>query len=275
MSQNKGSLDKRMKGYEYVTRTYLTRRTPVIIRLDGKAFHTFTRGFNKPFDDIMVKTMQDTMQYLCENVEGCVLGYTQSDEITLVLCDYKKLTSEAWFDNNIQKIVSVSASMATLAFNKFFEINVKGLYKGTLENSPYVAKKSWSVEPECKCAMFDSRVFNIPKEEVNNCLLWRQQDATRNSIEALAQSLYPSKAIEGINTKKLQDKMFTEKDVNWNDLPTHLKRGSCCRKVKDIKSVQTKDGIVVDVERTKWFVDTEIPIFSQDPDYVNSKILFD
>lgn len=142
------------------------------------------------------------MKYLCENVEGCVLGYTQSDEITLVLCDYKKLTSEAWFDNNIQKIVSVSASMATLAFNKFFEINVKGLYKGTLENSPYVAKKSWSVEPECKCAMFDSRVFNIPKEEVNNCLLWRQQDATRNSIEALAQSLYPSKAIEGINTKK-------------------------------------------------------------------------
>ncbi len=275
MSQNKGSLDKRMKGYEYVTRTYLTRRTPVIIRLDGKAFHTFTRGFNKPFDDIMVKTMQDTMKYLCENVEGCVLGYTQSDEITLVLCDYKKLTSEAWFDNNIQKIVSVSASMATLAFNKFFEINVKGLYKGTLENSPYVAKKSWSVEPECKCAMFDSRVFNIPKEEVNNCLLWRQQDATRNSIEALAQSLYPSKAIEGINTKKLQDKMFTEKDVNWNDLPTHLKRGSCCRKVKDIKSVQTKDGIVVDVERTKWFVDTEIPIFSQDPNYVNSKILFD
>lgn len=276
MSQNKGALDKRMKGYEYVTRTYLTRRTPVIIRLDGKAFHTFTRGFNKPFDDIMVKTMQDTMKYLCENVEGCVLGYTQSDEITLVLCDYKKLTSEAWFDNNIQKIVSVSASMATLAFNKFFEINVKELYKGDIKTSPYVTKKSyWISGIEYKCGMFDSRVFNIPKEEVNNCLLWRQQDATRNSIEALAQSLYPSKAIEGINTKKLQDKMFTEKDVNWNDLPTHLKRGSCCRKVKDIKSVSTKDGMIVDVERTKWFLDTEIPIFSQDPDYVNSKILFD
>lgn len=275
MSQNKGALDKRMKGYEYVTRTYLTRRTPVIIRLDGKAFHTFTRGFNKPFDDIMVKTMQDTMKYLCENVEGCVLGYTQSDEITLVLCDYKKLTSEAWFDNNIQKIVSISASMATLAFNKFFEINVKELYKGTLENSPYVTKKSWGVEPECKCGMFDSRVFNIPKEEVNNCLIWRQQDATRNSIEALAQSLYPSKAIEGINTKKLQDKMFTEKDVNWNDLPTHLKRGSCCRKVIDLVGARTENDKIINVERSRWIVDKEIPIFSQNPGYINSKIIFD
>lgn len=114
------NLGDRMKIYENVTRTYLTRRTPVIIRIDGKAFHTFTRGFVKPFDDILVETMQDTMKYLCENIEGCVLGYTQSDEITLVLCDYKKLTSQAWFDNNIQKMCSISASIATLEFNRKF-----------------------------------------------------------------------------------------------------------------------------------------------------------
>ena len=115
------NLGDRMKTYENVTRTYLTRRTPVIIRIDGKAFHSFTRGFEKPFDSVLVEAMQQTMKYLCENIEGCVLGYTQSDEITLVLCDYKKLTSQAWFDNNIQKICSVSASMATMVFNRYFE----------------------------------------------------------------------------------------------------------------------------------------------------------
>ena len=101
------NLGDRMKTYENVTRTYLTRRTPVIIRIDGKAFRSFTRGFEKPFDSVLVEAMQQTMKYLCENIEGCVLGYTQSDEITLVLCDYKKLTSQAWFDNYIQKICSV------------------------------------------------------------------------------------------------------------------------------------------------------------------------
>ena len=113
--------DKRMKKYEYVTRTYLTTRTPAILRVDGRAFHTLTRGFKRPFDEILAGAMQDTMKYLCENIQGCVLGYTQSDEITLVLVDYKTLETSAWFDYNIQKCVSVSASMATLAFNKFFK----------------------------------------------------------------------------------------------------------------------------------------------------------
>lgn len=93
-------LGDRMKKYEYVTRTYLMRRTPVIIRVDGKAFHTFTRGFARPFDEVFSRSMQVTMQYLCENIQGCVLGYTQSDEITLVLIDYKELDSQVWFDYN-------------------------------------------------------------------------------------------------------------------------------------------------------------------------------
>ena len=114
------TLGDRMKNnYENITRYYLTRRMPVIIRLDGRSFHTFTRGFKKPFDDILVKTMQDTMKYLCENIQGCVLGYTQSDEISLVLTDYAEITTEAWFGNNLQKMCSVSASMATVAFNKY------------------------------------------------------------------------------------------------------------------------------------------------------------
>lgn len=113
---DKTSLGDRMKGYEAIPKNYLMRRQPVIIRLDGKAFHSFTRGFDKPFDNEFMAAMQSTMKFLCENIQGCVLGYTQSDEITLVLCDYQKLDTDAWFGYNVQKMVSVSASMATLAF---------------------------------------------------------------------------------------------------------------------------------------------------------------
>ena len=116
-------LGTRMKEfYEQVPKTRLVRRMPAAIRIDGKAFHTFTKGFRKPFDDILIKTMQETTKYLCENIQGCVLGYTQSDEITLILVDYQKLTSSAWFDYEVQKLCSISASMATIAFNKFLKI---------------------------------------------------------------------------------------------------------------------------------------------------------
>ena len=118
-------LGKRMKSYyESVPKTKLMRRTPVAIRLDGRSFHTFTRGFQKPFDEVLGRAMRETMKYLCENIQGCVLGYTQSDEITLILVDYKNLNSSAWFDYEVQKMCSISASMATMAFNKFFEQNV-------------------------------------------------------------------------------------------------------------------------------------------------------
>ena len=97
-------LGNRMKEYyENIPKTKLRRRCPTILRIDGKSFHTFARNFQKPFDEILIISMQETMKYLCENIQGCVLGYTQSDEITLVLIDYKKLTSQAWFDYEVQK----------------------------------------------------------------------------------------------------------------------------------------------------------------------------
>lgn len=274
---SKDNLGDRMKTYEYVTRTYLTRRTPVIIRIDMKAGHTFTRGFDKPFDEVFVKSMQETMKYLCENIEGCVLGYTQSDEITLILCDYKKLTSQAWFDNNIQKICSISASMATLAFNRFFDEITKTYansvpYYGTMypcdeQERIYIDNLKKSIS---KGAMFDSRVFNIPKEEVNNCLLWRQQDATRNSIQSVAQANFSHKQLEGKNCNELQEMLWQEKGINWNNLPAHLKRGSCC-----VKSTYTIEVDGKDVQRSRWIIDNEIPIFSQDTNYVNGRITFD
>ena len=120
MNDKTDKFGDRMKMYESVPKTNLMKRTPVIIRLDGKAFHTFTRGFVKPFDEILIKTMQETTKYVCENIQGCVLGYTQSDEISLVLVDYQRFETSAWFDNRLEKICSVGASMASRFFNKFF-----------------------------------------------------------------------------------------------------------------------------------------------------------
>lgn len=247
----KDSLGNRMKhNYEEVSKIRLLRRTPVIIRLDGKAFHTFTRGFKKPFDEIFMRSMRATMKYLCENIQGCVLGYTQSDEITLVLVDYKKLDSDAWFDYEVQKLCSISASMATLAFNKALKKYRDNYdFVAPLEEFDGEQKYLKTLERALdKGAMFDSRCFNIPKEEVANCLLWRQQDATRNSVQMVAQAVFPHKQLEYKNCNQLQDMLFIEKGINWDKFPTYQKRGSCC--IKD--------------ENGKWYIDLEIPRFVND-----------
>lgn len=244
---------KRMKMYESVPKVQLMRKTPVIIRIDGKAFHTFTKGFQFPFDGVFRKSMADTMMYLCKNIQGCVMGYTQSDEITLLLQDWENLETDAWFDYEVQKICSVSASMATLEFNKRFYANCRNrLVNGDFaslethkEKNAYIALTE-RYQNACRMgAMFDSRCFNVPFTEIENVFIWRQQDATRNSIQALAQSLYSYKEIEGIKNNELQNKMFTEKGVNWNDIETEYKRGCCCVK---------EDGT--------WIIDREIPIFT-------------
>jgi tRNA(His) 5'-end guanylyltransferase len=260
-------LGTRMKEfYEQVPKFRLYRRTPVAIRIDGKAFHTFTRGFQKPFDEVLIKSMQETMKYLCENIQGCVLGYTQSDEITLILVDYKKLNSDAWFDYEIQKICSIAASMATMAFNRSFRYNAEiemvftkdEKYKETLLNAIV------------KGAMFDARCFNIPREEVTNLIYWRQLDATRNSIQMVGQANFSHKELQNKSCNDIQDMLMLQKDINWNDFPTHQKRGSCC--VRKVVNVTTKDIYEEQewgepIQKTMvtahydWVIDTEIPIF--------------
>lgn len=271
--------DRMKNNYENITRYYLTRRMPVIIRIDGKAFHTFTRGFKKPFDDILVKTMQDTMKYLCENIQGCVLGYTQSDEISLVLTDYAELTTDAWFGNNLQKMCSVSASMATLAFNKFFGDRVQDFMYACcddLGDDIFLEKKNeydnaWKVYfNKLDTAMFDSRVFTIPKEEVCNYLIWRQQDATRNSIQSVGQANFSQKELYGKSCNNIQDMLMIQKGINWNDYSITLKRGSCCIKtVIQDPNVDIKDGAH---PISKWVIDNEIPIFTQDRNYIEKLI---
>lgn len=272
----KDELGTRMKEfYEGVPKTRLVRRMPVAIRIDGKAFHTFTRGFQKPFDEILVKSMQDTMKYLCENIQGCVLGYTQSDEITLILVDYKHLNSDAWFDYEIQKMCSIAASMATMAFNKAFASNVakqsKRLYREYLEekDASYIDTLEIAMN---KGAMFDARVFNIPKEEVANLIYWRQLDATRNSIQMVGQANFSHKELQNKSCNMIQEMLFAKKGINWNDYPTYLKRGSCCIKTTiQNPNVDIKDGVY---PKSIWMIDLDIPIFKGDGRQYIDKLIY-
>lgn len=265
-------LGVRMKTfYEQIPKTKLMRRCPVAIRIDGRAFHTFTRGFQKPFDEVLIKSMQETMKYLCENIQGCVLGYTQSDEITLILVDYKKLTSSAWFDYEIQKICSIAASMATMAFNNIFSKYVKEFDLELAYNDNGIDteenRKLWEIYKKAinKGAMFDARCFNIPKEEVTNLVYWRQLDASRNSIQMVGQANFSHKELQNKSCNDIQDMLMTQKGINWNDLPTYQKRGSCC--VRN-KIVIESDGVMATAQlrdttksENEWIIDTDIPVF--------------
>ena len=276
MNNKRDSLGDRMKeNYENRAKTYLVRRMPVIIRLDGKAFHTFTKGLKKPYDEIFHNTMNATMKYLCENIQGCKLGYTQSDEITLLLTDYDTLDTDAWFGYNVQKVCSVSASMATMAFNKFLSDEYKNfVYSFSFKDrNPDTNEKNYmdTLYNKLYTAMFDSRCFNIPKEEVTNCILWRQQDATRNAIQMLGQCNFPHKALQGKSCNDIQDMLMTQKGINFNDMPTEFKRGVCC--IKEEYYPEAAPGyedcpIDATSARTHWVLDKEIPIFTQDREYV-------
>ena len=234
-------LGKRMKQYEAVSKTVLMRRTPVAIRIDGKAFHTFTRSLQKPFDHILMCSMIDTMEALCKNVQNCVFGYTQSDEITLILVDYKELNTAAWFDNEVQKLCSISASMATFYFNKFFAEYAER----TITTLGYEHDYSITL---AKCidapAMFDARCFNIPKEEVTNLLYWRQLDAIRNSIQSMGQSLFSHKELMNKSCAQIKE-MIETTDASWDGLPTYRQRGTACFKSEEGWTVDYSMPILV------------------------------
>lgn len=228
----KESLGNRMKhNYEQAFNFRLPSRMPIIMRLDGKCFHTFTRGMDKPFDKKLVANMTLVAKKLCENIEGAQLAYTQSDEISILIHNYKKFDTQGWFDNEIQKMCSTSAAIASAYMSS--------LYK--------------------KLVLFDSRVFVLPENEVNNYFIWREQDATRNSISMLAQSLYSHKELHSKNSKAILA-MIMAKASSWNDLPLQLQRGSC---------------IIKDEFGQKWVVDKKIPLFTNDHNYIDKLLIME
>jgi tRNA(His) 5'-end guanylyltransferase len=194
--------------YEDVSRFYLTRRTPVVGRIDGKAFHTLTKGMKRPFDDRLVKCMYETAKRLVEEVQGCKVAYVQSDEISLLLTDFDTLETSAWFDYNLQKMTSVAASIATAAFNQYFVHEFAG-----------------DEHHRGKVGLFDARFFNIPKEEVCNYFIWRQKDAIRNSISSVAQAHFSAKQLHGLNQSQVKELLLNQVNINWEDLPDQNKYG--------------------------------------------------
>lgn len=231
MGTEKTSLGDRMKGYEFACRATLPRRMPVILRVDGKAFHTFTRRMNRPFDFSFIEAMNLVALELCREAQGAQIAYVQSDEISVLLHNYKRLETDAWFDNQVQKIVSVSSASAAATMS---------LYYG-------------------RPALFDARTFVLPEAEVCNYFIWRQQDATRNSIQMLARSRYSHSECDGKNAAELQEMCFQAGD-NWNNLSTHLKRGRFA---------------VRDKENREWLIDNDPPILTQDRAYVERHLAVD
>ena len=254
------TLGDRMKAYEHVEKKNLEPKTPVIIRLDGRAFHTYTHGFEKPFDATIIEAMKHTVVKLCEEVQNVKVAYSQSDEITLFLADYESKNTQQWFNGNIQKTVSLAASIATYHFND------------------YMDKNHWNKLPDKrKPATFDARVFNLPRHEVVNNFIWRQQDGIRNSISGLAQSHYSDKELHKKSTAQMLS-MLLDKSIDWDDLETFKKRGFCVTKEYFILSasdlnlpeyVKTPEN----VKRSRWVVDDDIPIFSEDKTYIDTLVM--
>lgn len=246
------ALGARMKErYEKRASTSLPARTYTVIRLDGKAFHTYTRGLERPYDQQLMDAIAETAQYLCEQIAGTRFAYAQSDEISLLLTDFATIATQAWFDGVVQKIVSVSASIATARFNQ--------LRPGRL-------------------AFFDSRAFTIPDPvEVANYFVWRQKDATRNSISMAAQAHFSHRQLHGKSSGEMQEMLWSEHGVNWNDHDPRFKRGTVITPELTVGSVSYLDRrsgttmVAEDVERRVWTI-APAPIFTRDAEFIATNI---
>lgn len=268
---NKDSLGDRMKGYENAYRMYLPRRLPVIVRVDGRAFHTLTKCFKRPFDFLFHNVMVKTATALCQEISGAKIAYTQSDEISVLITNNDTIDTQPWFGNNLQKLVSLAASIATLNFNNALKYESLSKVAYTVENSIYlnnIYHIAW------QRATFDARAFVLPEDEICNYFIWRQQDATRNSIQAAAQALYSHKELHNKNQNDLQEMIF-QKGINWNNYEVWQKRGSCIYKMPGTKIVTFMDKRTntlenKEVDVMEWREDKNTPIFSQARNYINN-----
>lgn len=266
-------IGNRMKQYEHNNRKYLERKVPVIIRIDGRVFHTFTRGFEKPFDEVLVKSMQQTTKYLCENIQGCKFGYTQSDEISLLLTDYDNEKTDAWFRYNVQKLCSIAASMATLAFNKYFLNNVQDYefdccYDPDNDNIgdrivPGREEDFHRYDKALKFgATFDARCFNLPKDEVANYFYWRQLDAMRNSIQMVGQENFSHRELQNKTCEDVKSILLNIKGIDYERFDIKLRCGACCY----FKSFVPEGSKNI---HKLWLIDYYTPIFKDNRDYIN------
>ena len=258
--------------YENRTKTFLPRRMITIIRLDGKSFSNWSKDLEKPFDDGFSDDMDATAVYLCENIQGARFAYTQSDEISVVMCDYENKESSAWFDYSVQKMTSIAASLATAKFNQLRMVRFANSAVDPMASTFNLnLDRTLNVDniENFKLAFFDARVFQVPDvEEMVNTIIWRQQDCTRNSVSMAASAYFSHNQLEGVKSEKKQEMLFTEKSINWNDYKVKYKRGVVVK-----RHVVTVDGSNGEpVARTKWLPDYDTPIFTQEKEYLYNLI---
>lgn len=252
--------DRIKSNYEDRSRFYLPRRTYTILRVDGKAFHSYTKDCLRPFDMGLTSDMNATAVALCEKISGAQLGYVQSDEISVLVTDFATPATEAWFDNNLQKIVSVSASIATTAFN-----------------STRLLRIARDKPEDFDWANFDSRAFSIAdRQEVMNYFIWRQADAMRNSVSMLARSGFSHKELDGKGVKEMKQ-MLLDKGVDWNKINEGLKHGRAIVKRRISKDItffnkRTKQEERIEgVARNEWCVE-DAPFFVKNKQYLEEVI---
>lgn len=245
---DKTALGDRMKAYEHATRTVLPRRTYSVVRVDGRSFHSFLRHADKPFDEAVMAAMDAVAEALCAEMSGSVFAYTQSDECSVLLTDFGSTHIEPWFAGVVQKMTSIAASAATVAFNDTY------------------------THPAGRTrAMFDARVFTIPSQtEVANYYLWRQRDTVRNSVSMAAQAHFSHRRLHGVNTDQMQELLWAEHGVNWNDYPDGCKRGRVTVRETGEREVtyvdkRTQQPVTTMAVRS-WWETAAAPRFTADPD---------
>lgn len=228
----KDDLGRRMKqDYEDALRLVLPRRSYIVIRIDGRGFHTFTKGLERPYSRQLADALDRAATGLCHEMIGCRFAYGQSDEYSFLLTDFEKENAPLWFDGNVQKIVSVSASLFTAYFSRAF--------------------------PCDRIAAFDSRVMVISQRaEVQRYFLWRQLDASANSINMLASAHYSHDDLAGKSNAEKHEMLFA-KGINWAKQPADFKRGRIVRRSEDGKG---------------WDVDLAIPVFNRDTAYLDELV---
>jgi len=226
------SLGDRQKRHENVSRHYLTRRVPVVIRLDGKAFSTLTRHLDKPFDQCFITSMVFGAKKVAEEMQGFKLAYIQSDEVSIILTDFETLETEAWFDYNVSKMVSVSASIMSTWFN-------------------YCLQNTYPRPSFLDMGYFDGRAFNVPREDVSNCILWRAKDWLRNSLQMYAHNFFSQKELHGKNHEDIHEMLYSI-GKNWaNDLTDQQKNGTYLIKDNNGSIIERSDILPNYVEISK------------------------
>ncbi len=271
MAKSRQQLDPighRMKTkYESVFRTVLPQRTHLVVRIDGRSFHTYTRSAEKPFDAAIAQAMDEGALAVCTEMMGCKFAYGQSDEYSFLATDFETHQSEPWFGGSTQKIASVAASIFTAAFNS-----------ARLRQQAEQGKQAdWSQVRKLIAATFDARVFVIPsRAEVENYFIWRQQDAARNSLNMLASFHFPHKQLQRVSSSDRHE-LLHEIGINWNDCPADQKRGRLILRRERTRQVtyvhkKKQESVSENILETSWEIDRQIPLFTQDREYLGRLI---